>query len=235
MISRRDFLQTTIGAAIMGSSAFQQAWAQSGLPIEQVKVLYGFPPGYGATGTAALLNVPDSLMALLRAMVEKGYTLGSLPAGGEELITRVKEADEAWVGRLPEGERFEDWQGASVTADSLRQWLGPLHTSRIEQQWGPLTDTGIRTLAGRFLLGGVTLGNVWIGVQPPLGVAGDLCDLPGRQVGVDVLGELDTLLAEPVDLLGDVHRRIVLHEAQFLDLLLEFGDRLLEIEEVGIH
>jgi magnesium chelatase subunit H len=136
-------------------------------------VLYGFPPGYGATGTAALLNVPDSLMALLRAMVEKGYTLGSLPAGGEELIKRVKEADETWVGRLPEGERFEDWQGASVTADSLRRWLGPLHTSRIEQQWGPLTDTGIRTLAGRFLLGGVTLGNVWIGVQPPLGVAGD--------------------------------------------------------------
>lgn len=136
-------------------------------------VLYGFPPGYGATGTAALLNVPDSLMALLRAMVNEGYTLGSLPAGGEELIKRVKEADEAWVGRLPEGERFEDWQGASMTADSLRQWLGPLHTSRIEQQWGPLTDTGIRTLAGRFLLGGVTLGNVWIGVQPPLGVAGD--------------------------------------------------------------
>ena len=39
MTNRRDFLQTTIGAAIMGSTAFQQAWAQSSLPIEQVKVL----------------------------------------------------------------------------------------------------------------------------------------------------------------------------------------------------
>lgn len=45
MTNRREFLQTTVGAAIVGSTAFQQSWAQSGLPIEQVKVLYGFPPG----------------------------------------------------------------------------------------------------------------------------------------------------------------------------------------------
>jgi hypothetical protein len=40
-------------------------------PISERKVailLYGFPPGVGATGTAALLNVPRSLQALLGAM-----------------------------------------------------------------------------------------------------------------------------------------------------------------------
>ncbi|MEY3827427.1 MAG: hypothetical protein RLZZ148_2246, partial [Cyanobacteriota bacterium] len=31
-------------------------------------ILYGFPPGYGATGTAALLNVPKSLINLLKAL-----------------------------------------------------------------------------------------------------------------------------------------------------------------------
>ncbi|MFN6340487.1 MAG: cobaltochelatase subunit CobN [Cyanobacteriota bacterium] len=136
-------------------------------------VLYGFPPGYGATGTAALLHVPNSLMALLQAMAKEGYQVGPLPASGEELIRQVKEADDTWVGRIPEGERFEDWSGASVTVETLREWLGPLHSGRIEKQWGPLGETGIRTLAGRCLLGGVRLGNVWIGVQPPLGVAGD--------------------------------------------------------------
>jgi magnesium chelatase subunit H len=136
-------------------------------------VLYGFPPGYGATGTAALLQVPDSLMALLRAMAAQGYSVGSLPASGEELIRQVKQADDTWVNRIPEGERFEDWTGASVAVETLRQWLGPLHTARIEKQWGPLGESTIRTLAGRYLLGGVQLGNVWIGVQPPLGVAGD--------------------------------------------------------------
>jgi tripartite-type tricarboxylate transporter receptor subunit TctC len=45
MSNRREFIQSTIGAAFLGSTAFQQAWAQSGMPIEQVKVLYGFPPG----------------------------------------------------------------------------------------------------------------------------------------------------------------------------------------------
>jgi magnesium chelatase subunit H len=136
-------------------------------------VLYGFPPGYGATGTAALLNVPESLMVLLKALADQGYRLGPLPASGEELIRRVKEADQAWLGQLPAGESFDDWSGASVTVPTLRQWLGPLHCRRIEKQWGPLADTGIHTLAGRFLLGGVALGNIWIGVQPPLGVAGD--------------------------------------------------------------
>jgi len=77
------------------------------------------------------------------------------------------------VSRIPEGERFEDWSGASVSVETLRHWLGPLHTARIEKQWGPLSDSSIRTMAGRYLLGGVSLENVWIGVQPPLGVAGD--------------------------------------------------------------
>ncbi|TVS06214.1 MAG: DUF3479 domain-containing protein [Cyanobium sp. PLM2.Bin73] len=139
-------------------------------------VLYGFPPGYGATGTAALLNVPASLMGLLEALRRQGYDLGDpadWPADGEELVRRVKEADEAWLSRIPAGERFEDSSLASVSAEELRQWLGPLHSRRIEQQWGPLTATGIRTLGDRFLLGGLRLGNVWIGVQPPLGIAGD--------------------------------------------------------------
>ena len=57
-------------------------------------ILYGFPPGYGATGTAALLNVPRSLIKFLKALKEQGYTVGEIPEDGEELIKQVKEADE---------------------------------------------------------------------------------------------------------------------------------------------
>ena len=39
-------------------------------------VLYGFPPGYGATGTAALLNVPKSLINLLQALQTAVMMLG---------------------------------------------------------------------------------------------------------------------------------------------------------------
>ena len=128
-------------------------------------ILYGFPPGYGAVGTAALLNVPRSLLKFLHALKEQGYTVGDLPEDGEELIRWVKEADET----------FDDTKNilASVNARTLEKWLGYLQTSRIEKQWKSLTGTGIKTYGDDFQIGGVQLGNVWIGVQPPLGIQGD--------------------------------------------------------------
>ncbi len=126
-------------------------------------ILYGFPPGYGATGTAALLNVPRSLLKLLHALKEQGYNVGELPEDGEELISLVKAADENPTNDNP---KF-------VKARTLEKWLGYLLTTRIEKQWKSLTDSGIKTYGDEFLIGGVQLGNVWIGVQPPLGIQGD--------------------------------------------------------------
>ncbi|WP_421654427.1 magnesium chelatase subunit H [Leptothermofonsia sp. ETS-13] len=162
-------------------------------------ILYGFPPGYGAVGTAALLNVPRSLLNLLHALKAQGYTVGDLPEDGETLIQWVKEADEL-MENWKAGERSRksgvrsqelgarDWglgvrdqvfgdnselKTTTVPARTLETWLGYLRTSWIEKNWKSLTDTGIKTLGDEFLLGGVKLGNVWIGVQPPLGISGD--------------------------------------------------------------
>ena len=140
-------------------------------------ILYGFPPGYGATGTAALLNVPRSLLKFLHALKDQGYNVGELPEDGEELIRRVKEADEAY----PNPNNVEMLHATSlrppsivtVNAKSLEKWLGYLLTTRIEKQWKSLTGTGIKTYGDEFQIGGIQLGNVWIGVQPPLGIAGD--------------------------------------------------------------
>ena len=133
-------------------------------------ILYGFPPGYGATGTAALLNVPKSLLTLLHTLKAEGYTVGDLPEDGETLIDWIKEADEFPRGRVLQK---NPPPGAVVNIRKLEQWLGYLLTNRIAKQWGELTRTGIKTDGEDFLLGGVQLGNVWIGVQPPLGIAGD--------------------------------------------------------------
>ncbi|MEH2365843.1 magnesium chelatase subunit H [Nostoc sp.] len=141
-------------------------------------ILYGFPPGYGAVGTAALLNVPRSLLKFLHALKEQGYTVGDLPEDGEELIRWVKEADEAnsLVGqssRLPLDNGQDAHPTSSVNVRTLEKSLGYLQTSRIEKQWKSLTGTGIKTYGDEFQIGGVQLGNVWIGVQPPLGIQGD--------------------------------------------------------------
>jgi magnesium chelatase subunit H len=136
-------------------------------------VLYGFPPGYGATGTAALLNVPESLMQLLQALQHQGYSLGELPQTGDDLLRQVREADEAYTGYLPQASGLADAEITTVQVQTLDRWLNPIQRLRIKKQWKSLTGSGIRTLADRFLLGGVQLGNIWIGVQPPLGLAGD--------------------------------------------------------------
>jgi len=141
-------------------------------------VLYGFPPGYGATGTAALLNVPQSLLKLLHSLKAAGYDVGDLPDDGETLIDWVKAADEAdpRLGDAPlRGVRPLSGMRPlnTVNVRQLEKWLGYLLTTRVEQQWGELTRTGIKTFDEDFLLGGVQLGNVWIGVQPPLGLSGD--------------------------------------------------------------
>lgn len=132
-------------------------------PVNERKIaiiLYGFPPGYGATGTAALLNVPRSLLKFLQALKDRGYTIGDLPEDGEELISQVKAADE------------DPSLGSVTSARILETWLGYLKTSWIEKHW-TLTSSGIKTYGDKFHLGGVQLGNVWIGVQPPLGIPGD--------------------------------------------------------------
>jgi magnesium chelatase subunit H len=143
-------------------------------------ILYGFPPGYGAVGTAALLNVPRSLLKFLHALKEQGYTVGDLPEDGEELIRLVKQADENPTPTLPASGEGVEYPpvggvrgGSTVNVRTLEKWLGYLRTSRIEKQWKSLTGTGIKTYGDEFQIGGVQLGNVWIGVQPPLGIQGD--------------------------------------------------------------
>ncbi|MGB5962478.1 MAG: magnesium chelatase subunit H [Coleofasciculaceae cyanobacterium] len=143
-------------------------------------ILYNFPPGYGATGTAALLNVPRSLLNFLHTLKKQGYNVGELPEDGEELIRQVKAADEAIAplsldGRVG-GEGVSETaerKGSIVNVKTLEKWLGYLLTTRIEKQWQTLTKTGIKTDGDDFQIGGIQLGNIWIGVQPPLGIAGD--------------------------------------------------------------
>ncbi len=161
-------------------------------------ILYGFPPGYGATGTAALLNVPQSLIKFLVALQEQGYEVGDLPENGEELIRWVKEADEGatdvltdvtdGLPVLPRDEKDKSSATSATTSVAksatksvasgvnvrqLEKWLGYLGSSRIEKQWKSLTGSGIKTYGDEFHIGGVELGNIWIGVQPPLGIQGD--------------------------------------------------------------
>ena len=54
----------------------------------------------------------------------------------------------------------------TVSTRNLEKWLTYLQRTRMKKQWGDLERTGIKTYGDEFLLGGVQLGNIWVGVQP---------------------------------------------------------------------
>lgn len=138
-------------------------------------VLYGYPPGIGATGTAALLNVPRSLYRLLEAMKEAGYDVGDLPEDAEELIREITAGDQAAETGLGYRNSEESTKGfAAVEAQKLAEWLPKDSQEAVEGKWGDgLLSSGIRTMASQLLLGGRRQSNVWLAVQPPLGIPGD--------------------------------------------------------------
>ena len=110
MTNRREFIQSAVSAAVLGSTAFQQAWAQSGLPIEQVKVLYGFPAGsagdicarrvaekFGGTSYSKNAGVIDSrpgaggqiALNLLKTSPADGSVLAMTPFSGISLYPHI--------------------------------------------------------------------------------------------------------------------------------------------------
>jgi magnesium chelatase subunit H len=97
-------------------------------------------------GTAALLNVPKSLEALLHALGSEGYDLGPAfdPASlsGEALVTALKaQEDQRVISRGIKGVQAEGAGeaaaagfapgGAEVTPAQLKQWLS------FPEDWGP--------------------------------------------------------------------------------------------------
>ncbi len=55
-------------------------------------VVYDYPPGLGKKASAALLDVPKSLLAILRRLDREGYNVGKLPETPEELLRAIDRA-----------------------------------------------------------------------------------------------------------------------------------------------
>lgn len=141
-------------------------------------VLYGFPPSVGAVGTAALLNVPYSIQRILDRLKKEGYNIADGDKfSPEQLLNMIKENDEVMQGgaRSSSSARQLLQTTTTVAATALKNWLSARNIDRIEKSWNKELDSSenIKTIEKRFLLGGLLLGNVWIGVQPPLGIVGD--------------------------------------------------------------
>jgi hypothetical protein len=68
--------------------------------------------------------------------------------------------------------------------------------------------------------------------QRPLGVAGDLDGLPGAELLVGLAEQRGVVRAELAELLGVVHLLLHLQRLELVNLLLELGQRPLELQHV---
>jgi magnesium chelatase subunit H len=125
-------------------------------------VLFNFPPNAGATGTAAYLSVFESLHRTLTAMREAGYAI-DLPPSVEALRAMMLEGNAARHGAPCN-------VAARIPADEhVRR---EPYLKEIEAVWGPAPGR-VQSDGATIQVHGVSLGNVFIGVQPGFGWEGD--------------------------------------------------------------
>ncbi len=125
-------------------------------------VLFGFPPNAGAVGTAAYLDVFESLHNTLHRLAREGYDI-TPPATSDELRAAVLQGNAAQYG-----------QEANVDAHvSAEDMVGNCaHLDAIESVWGPAPGRVQSDGRGVFVLG-AQFGKVFVGVQPTFGYEGD--------------------------------------------------------------
>jgi magnesium chelatase subunit H len=125
-------------------------------------VLFGFPPNAGAAGTAAYMNVFESLFNTLNALKGRGYNL--------DPPETVKELRELVLGGTAKVYGQEANVADFVSADYIVEnspWL-----KEIEKQWGPAPGRVQSDGRSVFILG-KHFGNVFVGLQPGFGYEGD--------------------------------------------------------------
>jgi magnesium chelatase subunit H len=124
--------------------------------------LYCFPPNKGNIGTAADLDVFASLFDILRRLKDEGYRV-DMPESADALR-------EMLLGGNSEGLGATANVAYRMNVEEYRRlcpWV-----SEIENEWGPAPGA-INSFGGDLLIQGITIGNVFIGLQPTFGFEDD--------------------------------------------------------------
>jgi magnesium chelatase subunit H len=125
-------------------------------------VLFNFPPNAGSVGTAAFLAVFESLFNTLAALSKRGYGV-DLPETADALRDRIVGGNAA---------RFGAVANVHVRIPANDHVRREAYLKDIEAHWGPAPGKQLTDGTSIFVLGEL-FGNVFVGIQPPLGIEGD--------------------------------------------------------------
>jgi magnesium chelatase subunit H len=130
--------------------------------IKLALVLFCFPPNKGNIGTAAELDVFESVRAMLERLRREGYK-AEVPADADELRERLLGGNSEEFGAVAN-------VAYRMSADEYLR-LCP-YAKGVEAEWGRAPGA-INTFGRDLLIHGVRLGNVFLAVQPTFGYEGD--------------------------------------------------------------
>jgi magnesium chelatase subunit H len=130
--------------------------------IKLAFVLYCFPPNKGNIGTAADLDVFPSVWSTLAKLKSDGYTV-EVPATPDELRERLLAGN---------SDTFAATTNVAYRLKMDEYYRVCPYVNDIETDWGPAPGN-VNSFGGDLLIQGITLGNVFLGVQPTFGYEGD--------------------------------------------------------------
>ena len=169
------------------------------LPRERIQlavILFCFPPNKGNIGTAADLDVFPSLWDLLVRLKRDGYTV-EVPESVDELRERLLNGNSEGFGATA--------NIAYRMSTSEYRSLCP-YVNEIEQDWGRAPGA-VNSFGDDLLIQGLSLGNLFIGIQPTFGYEGDPMRLMMARSGAPHHGFMAfyTYLTEVLKVNGVIH------------------------------
>lgn len=129
-------------------------------------VLANYPGSEGRIGSGIGLDTPASVQQILQQLDSEGYSLGpneQRPTDGQQLMQWLQQGIANDPAQWPQRPAWQSYALADYQA-RLAQLPAPMQAA-LQARWGaPEHDPMLRQ--GRFMIAGLRLGHVFIGIQP---------------------------------------------------------------------
>lgn len=129
-------------------------------------VLANYPNDDARLANGVGLDTPAAVIGILRALKAHGYETGDLPEQGDAFMARLIEG----VTNRGDANAYRPANQSLAMADYLSAFeaLAPARRAEVNALWGPPErDPMVR--GGRFMIAGLRLGKVFVGIQPARG------------------------------------------------------------------
>jgi len=136
-------------------------------------IFHNYPPKNDLIGSAFGLDAPQSVLKLLKAMKERGFTVEYIPENSNELISKMTESATSDPRFLTD--KHVEQSVGRVSGEEYKKWFSSLSqkvSEELEMQWGEVPGEFFN-YDGVLILPGMVNGNIFIGIQPPRGFEAD--------------------------------------------------------------